>query len=127
MELKHLDAQGKGEMDYDYIHDILFFKVREREYKKSIELEDIVLDVDSEGFVTGIQIFDATKIFNLEKESLRNIKKWEFKIRTEGKVVFVQLTFDIMKRNKLIERGQNLVRESSSFQVNSEVLCKMEA
>ena len=33
--------EGKGEVDYDYKHDILFFKVKSREYAKSIELLDL--------------------------------------------------------------------------------------
>ena len=28
---------GEGEMDYDYLNDILFFKVKEREYDRSLE------------------------------------------------------------------------------------------
>ena len=30
---RHLE--GIGEMDYDYLNDILFFKVKDREYEKS--------------------------------------------------------------------------------------------
>jgi len=127
MKIKHLDAKGKGEMDYDYANDILFFKVKDRDYDHSLELEDLVLDIDKEGFITGIQIFDASKMFSLEKESLRNVKKWEFKIRTEGNVIFIQLLFEILWRNKVVERGQNVIRESSSLLNNSEVLCKVEA
>lgn len=127
MKSKHLDAKGKGEMDYDYANDILFFKVKERDYDHSIELEDLVLDIDTEGFITGMQIFGASKMFDVDKDSLRNVKKWEFKVRAEGKVIFVQLMFKMVKRNKVVERGQNLIRETSSLLTDSEVLCKMEA
>lgn len=123
MKTKHLDAKGQGEMDYDYSNDILFFKVKEREYDKSIELEDVVLDVDKEGYITGIQIFGASKMFNIEKDSLRNVQKWEFKVRTEGKVISIQLMFEMLRRNQVVERGQNLVRESSSLLTDSEVMC----
>ena len=87
--MKHLDAKGKGEYLYDFSNDILMFKVRERDYDHSIELEDIVLDVDKEEYITGIQIFGASKMFNVDKDTLRNVQKWEFKVRTEGKVVSV--------------------------------------
>ena|SRR3989344_8597173 len=123
METKYLDAKGKGEMDYDYANDILFFKVKEREYDLSIELEDVVLDVDKEGYITGIQIFGASQMFNVDKDTLRNVQKWEFKVRTEGKVIFVQLMFEMVRRNQIIERGQNLVREASSLLTDSEVRC----
>ena len=49
-------------VNYDYDNDILFFKVKDREYDHSVELEDLVLDVDSEGNVSGIQIFGASKM-----------------------------------------------------------------
>jgi len=123
METKHLDGTGKGEMDYDYSNDILFFKVKEREYDHSIELEDVVLDVDKEGYITSIQIFGASKMFSVDKSDLRNVKKWEFKVRAEGKVISIQLMFEMMRRNQVVERGQNLIRESSSLLTDSEVLC----
>lgn len=121
MEIKHLDARGNGEVDYDYIHDILFFKIKDRDYSKSVEFEDIVLDIDKEGFITGIQIFNASNMFKVEKEPLKEIKKWAFEIKVEDNVIFVQLTFEIIKRNKIIERVQNIVRKSPSLLRNSEV------
>ncbi len=110
-------------MDYDHANDILFFKVKEREYDHSIELEDVVLDVDKEGYITGIQIFGASKMFNADKDVLRNVQRWEFKVKTEGKVISIQLTFEMVRRNQIVERGQNLIRESSSLLTESEVMC----
>lgn len=125
MIAKHLE--GKGEMDYDYANDILFFKVKDRDYDRSVELEDIVLDIDQEGYIIGIQIFTASEMFNVDKDSLRHIQKWEFRVKTERKVIFVQLMFEMIRRNQIVERGQNLVRESTSLLTDSEVLCTMEA
>ena len=56
---------GEGEMDYDYINDILFFKVKNREYDRSLEFENLVIDIDSENFIIGIQIFDASKFLRI--------------------------------------------------------------
>ena len=41
---KHLEAEG--EMSYDYANDILFFKVKNREYNSSIEFQNMVIDAD---------------------------------------------------------------------------------
>ena len=114
-------------MDYDYTEDTLFFKVKERDYDHSIELEDVVLDIDKEGYITGIQIFGASKMFNVDKDTLRNVQKWEFTVRTEGKIIFIQLIFEMLRRNQIVERGQNLVRESSTLLTDSEVRCAMSA
>jgi len=128
MEPKHLDARGKGEVDYDYKNDILFFKVKDREYTRSLEFEDIVLDVDKEGFITGIQLFDASRLFRADKDALMKVRRWEFNTKVEENVITLQLRFEMVKRNKVIvEQGQNLVREATSPLNDSEVLCKIEA
>ena len=35
IKARHLEAEG--EMDYDYVNDVLFFKIKNREYSFSIE------------------------------------------------------------------------------------------
>jgi len=80
MTKPYLNAKGKGEADYDYANDILFFKIKDREYSHSIELEDIVLDIDVSGIITGIQIFAASNMFQIEKEALQNNKKFIFSL-----------------------------------------------
>ncbi|MDO8556138.1 MAG: DUF2283 domain-containing protein [Nanoarchaeota archaeon] len=112
-------------MSYDYKHDILFFKVKDRTYKQSIELDDIIIDLDTEGYATGLQIFDAAKMFNTDKMTLRNIKTWEFSINIENGKITIALMFIMTRRNKIIveRRGQNLIREIDNKNINTEVLC----
>lgn len=114
-------------MDYDYAHDVLFFKVKNRDYDHSVELDDVVLDIDKEGYTTGIQIFGASDIFNVDKEALRDIRRWELKVRTESGIISVQVNFEMLKRNQVVERGQNMVRETSSPLIDSEVMCAVAA
>src|SRR3989338_6600679 len=87
----------KGEVDYDFKHDVLFFKTKDRKYAKSIELLDnIVIDVDKEGFLVGIQIFDASEFLNLDKKELLSIPKWVFNANVyDGNKVDIRLTFQI--------------------------------
>ena len=70
MTMRHLDGTGKGEAKYDYSNDILLLKIKDRDYKKSIELDNLVVDFDSEDFIYGMRIFDASKVLELPKESL---------------------------------------------------------
>lgn len=97
---KHFDGTGKGEFLYDFNNDILMFKVKEREYKTSAEFQNFVADIDSEGFVTGIRVFDASKVFGIDKYTLRNIIKWGFKALIESGMITVRLTFIGKVRNK---------------------------
>ncbi|MCX6709000.1 MAG: DUF2283 domain-containing protein [Candidatus Woesearchaeota archaeon] len=126
--MEHLDARGKGEVDYDYKEDTLFFKIKNREYKKSLDYGNFVLDIDKEGFITGIQLFDASKLFKIDKNALLKVKRWEFNTKVENKIITVQLTFETVKRNKVIvEKGHNLERETTARLQDSETMCTIQA
>lgn len=125
MESRHLDARGKGEYTYDFRNDILLFKIKNRDYAMSIEFENLIVDIDTQGYITGLRIFDASQLFKLSKLALSNVKIFEFNTKVENKVITIQLRFTSVLRNKpVIKHGQDIVREASSSQIrNSEVLC----
>ena len=121
--MKHLS--GKGESDYDYKHDILFFKTKDREYSKSLELNNIILDTDNEGFITGMQILDASNFLQVKPMILRNIKNFEFNAHNEHGKIEVRLTFQMRIRNKIVEKNPIILQEtpmhlpSSTLQVSA--------
>lgn len=125
MNGRHLAAEGKGQYTYDYVNDILLFKIKDRDYLKSLDFDNLIVDIDKEYFITGMRIFDASKIFNIPKLALKNIKSFRFNARVEDKNVTIQLEFIPVLRNKpLIKQGQNLIREAIGSEVrNSEVIC----
>ncbi|MDP3640476.1 MAG: DUF2283 domain-containing protein [Nanoarchaeota archaeon] len=100
MEEKHLDGTGKGEFLYDFSNDILLFKVKDRAYTISAEFQNFVADIDVEGFVTGVRIFDASKVFGIDKYTLKNIVNWGFKAIIEKGMITIRLTFVGKVRNK---------------------------
>lgn len=122
--MKHLNAPGKGEYSYDYEHDILLFKIRNRNYAMSIEFDNFIVDIDEEGFITGLRIFDASQVFKLSKVALNNLKSFEFHTRAENGVISVQLRFNCILRNSVIKQGHDFVREATDSHIkNSEVVC----
>ncbi len=115
--------KGKGEADYDLKHDILFFKTKDREYVKSIEIDNITLDIDSEGFITGIQIFEASKFLRVTKQVLVNIPKWQFQATVfEGRLE-IRLMFQIKVRNQIIEKNPIIMESLREPLPNSELVC----
>jgi len=122
---KHLNAKGKGEYSYDYRNDILLFKAKDREYQQSIDFDNFTLDIDTEGFITGIRVFDASKVFGLTKLALNNIKNFEFNTSAENKVITVQLKFMSVLRNKPVIKGsENFVREALRSNIeDSQLTC----
>ena len=100
MTQKHLDGTGKSEFVYDFNSDILMFKVKDRDYKNSVEFQNFVADIDIEGFVTGIRVFDASTVFGIDKYTLTHIVKWGFKTSVESGMITVRLSFVGQVRNK---------------------------
>lgn len=107
--MKGRELEGAGEMDYDYVNDILFFKVKDREYDFSLEFQNMVIDVDEEKFITGIQIFEASKFLGINKITLRSIPIWKFKARIKENVVEIRLFYQVEVRNKIIEKKTPLL------------------
>jgi len=97
---KKLNGTGKGEFLYDFNNDTLMFKIKDRDYKNSVEFQNFIADVDEEGFVTGIRIMDASKVFGIDKYTLRNVVSWEFKTIVEHGMITIRLNFVGKVRNK---------------------------
>lgn len=124
MKKRHLDAKGKGLYDYDYVNDVLSFKIKNREYLKSLDFGNLIVDIDKEGFITGLRMFDASKIFHIPKIALTNVKQFEFNTSVEDKVIKIQLRFIPILRNKpLIKQGQDFERAVRSKIEDSNVVC----
>ncbi|MFH1200189.1 MAG: DUF2283 domain-containing protein [Candidatus Micrarchaeota archaeon] len=123
MEPKQLNKGG--EYDYDYLNDILFFKVKDREYSRSIELDEIIVDVDEENFIVGIQMFNASELFNLPKYTLKNVRKWEFQASVDSNRLEVKLAFQTMMRNKIIEPRPMIIEQLKQPLPNSKVVSVM--
>ena len=114
----------KGESDYDYKHDVLFFKTAERDYARSIELDNIVLDVDKEGFIVGIQIFEASRFLDLNKDTLLKIKHWQFEATVNEGNIEVRLVFSVVVRNRTIEKNPIIMQSLSEPLPDSKLVCE---
>jgi len=99
---RHLKAPGKGQFIYDYKHDILLFKIKGRNYKRSVEFKNFVIDIDDEEFVTGIRFFSACKLLGVERFVLTKIMEGEFSARIEKDAISVTLKFVAKYRNRRI-------------------------
>ncbi len=117
--------EGKGEVDYDYENDILFFKLKGRQYDKSIELLDnLVVDVDKEGFLVGIQMFDASEYLNIDKKSLLKIPNWQFTINVHENIIEIRLVFQVKIRNKIVEKNPIIAQQINQKLPDSTLVCE---
>jgi hypothetical protein len=120
MEERNLNAPG--ECDYDYKYDTLFFKLKDREYSRSIEMGNLVLDLDLENFLTGVQIFEASQFLGLDKMKLREISKWDFKSTIKDNIIEIRVNFQIAARNRIIEKNPIIIRESNQDLPDSQLV-----
>ncbi len=118
-EERHLE--GKGVMDYDYVNDILFFKIDDREYDRSLEFNNMVIDIDKEDFVVGLQILDASQFLNISKANLK-INKWQFKSRITPESIEIRLTCQVNIRNKIRELNPIIVQQNTEQLPNSQMI-----
>lgn len=122
------ELKGKGEFDYDYLHDILFFKVKGREYEKSIESDNLVIDIDNENFIVGVQIFDASKYFGIPKNYLRVAMSWKLQGRIEQiskseSKIEIRLMFQIKMRNKILQPTPIITQNVRDSLESSKMVC----
>lgn len=122
-KVRHLE--GKGEFDYDYLNDILFFKVKDRNYDRSIETDRFVIDIDEENFVVGIQIFDASEFFKLSKHILRNVQKWQLQAGIRENVIEIRVIFATVFRSKITEQKPIIIERLKEPLPNSQVVCSV--
>ncbi len=111
---RHLNAQGKGEFLYDYKYDTVTFKIKDRDYKNSVEIQNFVIDIDTKNFVTGIRILDASKITGMSKLILKNLIHGDFKASIKDNVITVRFEFVGRIRNKIMPifpQKQNFIQQ----------------
>jgi len=80
---------------YDSEHDVLAIRNVEKKVEESVEISgDIILDLDNEGKVIGVEIFDASEIFNsfnkeIDKNYLENLEYVNLKYREFRNMWFI--------------------------------------
>ena len=121
-DMKRRHLEGKGEMDYDFAEDILFFKIKDREYSFSVEFQNIIIDVDENMFIIGIQIFEASKFLQMSKMNLREIPKWKFNAKIENNVIELRLDYQVKIRNKIFEKNPIIVQENKAGLPSQQVI-----
>ena len=76
-----VSSKMKFKFNYDSEYDVLYIQNVEKEIEESVEFsEDIILDLDSEGRVIGIEVFYISELFNsfnkeITREFLMDLKE----------------------------------------------------
>ena len=119
-----LSAQN-GSCVYDKPHDILIFKIDDRNYQESLEFDEFVIDMDTEGHLTGIRIFDATRVLQLPADVLGRIRRFSFSAESRDSIITIRLRFTAAGRGGrgTVQHSHNFVRDAPHALDNSATVC----
>lgn len=106
--------------NYDYQEDILYIRVNNENYLESLETEDIIIDLNNNNKIIGIEINKASIKFKLDKISLKNIKNGIFKIITKKNKIEISLQIKSSIRNKTTSSNLNIQKLISKSLIPSE-------
>ncbi len=119
--MQRLKTRKQGEYEYDAGNDLLIFRTKERDYHSSLEFDDFVLDMDTKRHITGMRIFDASKVFDISKRALSDLRNLEFGSKMEGNSISISMRFDVKKKGVLERHVQNFYRSVDNSLKDSEV------
>ena len=97
--MKKLDNKMNFDFNYDSKNDVLYICDSDKEVNESIEFsEDIVLDLDNDGRIIGIEIFYASELFNafnkkINKKYLENLEEAYLEYKELRNMWFIVVVF----------------------------------
>ncbi|ADC70061.1 Protein of unknown function DUF2283 [Methanocaldococcus sp. FS406-22] len=104
----------KVKIDYDYENDSLLVYKDGRKSKKTLDLDDILIDFDENGDVVGIEMLNASKLFNVDKfDLLKNLVKFEAIGKITKDLITLELKLWILRKKK------EIVKESTVKGLNT--------
>lgn len=92
-------AESNTKMNYEEEEDILSLS-RGRKVKASVEVGDFVIDIDQKGFVSGIEILNASKNLHIPETQLRDLKQASMQVTYKPNYVYIFLVFQFEEKEK---------------------------
>jgi uncharacterized protein YuzE len=99
---------------YDNEEDILFLS-KKRTVRASINIGDFIVDIDMNGFVSGIEILDASKTLKLKKSLLKDLSEASMAVTYKPDYLLINLILMFNEKEKevaiplTVDLGHNAV------------------
>lgn len=113
-------AKNNTKIDYDDEDDILFI-AKARKVKSSVDIGDFIIDIDHKGFVSGIEILNASKHLSISSNKLKDIQKASMKVSYHPKQIYITLNISFENKEKeitiplAIGLGHNTITTTTNF------------
>ncbi len=100
-------TQTISKLNYDFENDSLFVFPKSRvpeNYKISEHVDNFILDLDKNNNLIGIEILNASKVFNTTKTFLNSVTNYNFLIDINEKTIKIQANLKVKIRNNTKEK-----------------------
>ena len=97
--------QEKFKLNYDFDEDLLYMYSDSKKSSGSIEFGDLVIDLQKNGSVAGLEVFGASKYFSeltnkkITKNDLSKIEKAELSMSTKNGTVIIKVLLPLDGEN----------------------------
>ena len=92
-------AKVNTKINYDEVEDILSLW-RGNPSVTSIEIGDFIIDIDSKGYVSGIEIFNASENLKIDSSVLLIINKAGMSVLYKPNYVYIRLDVNLPNKDK---------------------------
>ncbi|MGE0792782.1 MAG: DUF2283 domain-containing protein [Candidatus Woesearchaeota archaeon] len=115
--MKKLPAKA----NYDFESDIFSALPLIREYDSSFQKEDIILDLDKNGKIVGLELLNASKNFGIPKIFMKNLISIHMQINVSEELIKIQIQIKSLVRNAERISSLNFERIKPGFVNPSEL------
>lgn len=90
-----------GTFEYDGLLDVLYVRCRpELEYDQTLDIGNVLVDLDNTPAIKRIEILDASKLFGASVFELKNILKMDIDLVVSKDRIDVALKLEVLKRSR---------------------------
>ncbi|ADN37078.1 Protein of unknown function DUF2283 [Methanolacinia petrolearia DSM 11571] len=95
-------------IDYDSENDSLFFFIKGAEYSHSLNMNNIILDFNTDQSLKGVEILNASKKFGVPKHALRNPNQMVLDLDVSEEKIDLKISLVLRIRNKPTPKAINI-------------------
>ena len=92
-------AEINTKLSYDEEEDILTLS-KGKKVKASIDIGDFIIDVDLKGFITGLEILDASENLKISPSSLKELQEASMAVTYKPNYVYISLFMKLKGKEK---------------------------
>ena len=110
-----MNKPKKTKIKYSFKEDVFLGIPLKRDYDSSFQIGNFIFDLDKKGKINGIEILNASKIFNIPKRFLNHIEEAKIEIEANDQFIKLKIHIKTLVRNLHKTSSLNIERIRPDF------------